>query len=71
MHGMNGDELIARIRAEERAASRKPTPAVALTALASPADEQRARSAGFNNFLIKPIDPDYLIAAAASMLKQA
>jgi signal transduction histidine kinase/CheY-like chemotaxis protein len=43
------------------------TPAVALTALARPKDRLRALSAGFQTHLPKPVDPNELVLAVASL----
>jgi len=43
-------------------------PAIALTAYASEADGARARAAGFQAHVTKPIDPDALTAAVAGLL---
>jgi CheY-like chemotaxis protein len=43
------------------------TPAVALTALARPADRLRALSAGFQTHLPKPVDPRDLVQAVARL----
>ena len=40
-------------------------PVIALTALASAADRQRAVAAGFDVYLTKPVDPPVLVAAVA------
>ena len=42
-------------------------PAVALTAYASPDDARRAREAGFQAFLAKPLDPGGLLATIAEL----
>lgn len=51
--GMDGCELLARLRADERT---RDTPVVALTAQAMPRDARRAIEAGFNEYIAKPID---------------
>jgi signal transduction histidine kinase len=43
--------------------------AIALTAYASPEDARRAREAGFQAFLAKPMDPAALIAAIAELTR--
>jgi signal transduction histidine kinase/ActR/RegA family two-component response regulator len=43
-------------------------PAVALTALASSDDRRRALVAGFQMHIVKPVDPDELVAVVASVL---
>ena len=42
-------------------------PALALTAYASPEDAERARRAGFQVFLTKPVDADRLVEAIAGL----
>ncbi|HUI81503.1 MAG TPA: response regulator [Bryobacteraceae bacterium] len=50
---IDGFELARRVRQDERF---RDTPMVALTALALKAGEERAREAGFDGYLTKPID---------------
>jgi two-component system cell cycle response regulator DivK len=50
--GISGHDALARLRQEPRTAG---IPVVALTALAMPADRERALSAGFDGYLEKPI----------------
>ncbi|XXT14994.1 PAS domain-containing protein [Sorangium sp. So ce429] len=62
MRGMDGYELIRRVRAlpQERGGD---VPAVALTAYAGNEDRTRALLAGFQTHLAKPIQPTELMAA--------
>lgn len=53
MPGMDGVELIERLRADPETAD---VPVVAITAEATEQAEQRARRAGVDDFLVKPID---------------
>jgi PAS domain S-box-containing protein len=46
------------------------TPAIALTAYAGEIDYQRAISAGFQKHISKPVEPDILIEAIASLVKR-
>jgi two-component system, cell cycle response regulator DivK len=59
--GMDGNEILARIRADERLRS---LPVIALTAHAMAGDRERYLSAGFNDYITKPIvDETVLIDA--------
>jgi len=62
----DGYVLIKRIRARN---SRQggDTPAVALTAYASPGDRVNILAAGFQMYLVKPADPGELVAVVASL----
>src|SRR5579883_1937932 len=53
MPGADGYALIALIRALDRQSGRS-TPAIALTAYTSPADQQTALAAGFQRYMSKP-----------------
>lgn len=53
MPGMNGYEVCAALRALPRYAERK---IVALTGWGAPSDREKARDAGFDNHLTKPVD---------------
>lgn len=53
MAGMDGFSLLKRIRSSPRHAG---VPMVAVTALAMAGDEERARIAGFDDYITKPID---------------
>jgi CheY-like chemotaxis protein len=62
MPGMDGYELVRRIRADDRAPSAR-TPAIAATAYADDESRQRAVDAGFEGFLAKPFSFEALAAA--------
>jgi PAS domain S-box-containing protein len=64
--GVDGYEFIRRVRAREREAGERQTPAVALTAYAREEDRRRAFRAGFQMHLAKPVEPDELTAVVAS-----
>jgi signal transduction histidine kinase/CheY-like chemotaxis protein len=64
MPGEDGYSLIARIRSAENG---KQTPAVALTSYVRVEDRTRALSAGFNMFVPKPVEPNELITAIATL----
>lgn len=60
MPGEDGFSLIARVRALSDLEGGT-TPAIAVTAFASPTDRRRALEAGFDAWLPKPIDHDALV----------
>jgi PAS domain S-box-containing protein len=66
MPGGSGYDLIRRVRALP-ADGGGMTPALALTAYASPEDRLRALSAGFEAHLAKPVAPDTLTNAVATL----
>ncbi len=66
MPGEDGYSLIGKVRAIEAEKGRQ-IPAVALTSYVRIEDRTRALSAGFNMFVPKPIEPDELIIAIASL----
>ncbi|HEY3162251.1 MAG TPA: PAS domain S-box protein [Vicinamibacterales bacterium] len=68
MPGMDGYEMIKRVRNMEGAA--RELPAAALTAYARSEDRARALRLGFEMHLAKPIDPSELIAAVASLARR-
>ena len=64
--GMDGLEVLARIRADERL---KALPVVALTAHAMTGDRERFLAAGFDAYVAKPIvDEQVLLQAIAELL---
>jgi CheY-like chemotaxis protein len=66
MPGMDGYELISRVRASEIDRA-KPIPALALTAFARAEDRRRALLAGYQSHLPKPLEPAELIAIIAGL----
>jgi two-component system CheB/CheR fusion protein len=68
MPGEDGYSLLGRIRAlgEDRGGG---VLAVALTALAGDEDRERARAAGFQAHLAKPVDIDRILSALAKVLE--
>jgi signal transduction histidine kinase/CheY-like chemotaxis protein len=62
----DGYSLIAKIR-ELETVSGKETPVIALTSYVRVEDRARALSAGFNIFVPKPVQPEELITAIASL----
>jgi CheY-like chemotaxis protein len=69
MPGEDGYTLIRRLRAGVVPASAL-IPAAAVTALAREEDRRLALRAGFQMHLAKPVDPDCLIAAVASLARK-
>ena len=69
MPDVDGYRLMQQIR--QRAPSEGGLiPAIALTAYASEYDHQRALTAGFQQHLAKPIEPEALVNAIASVLNR-
>jgi len=66
----DGYSLIHKLREFESSESRTPIPAIALTAFARDSDRARALSAGFQQHIIKPVDPDRLLLAVKSLLSK-
>ena len=62
----DGYVMVRRLRAMEDGAPRR-LPAIALTAYASEEDSRRARAAGFDAHLSKPVDPARLIDIAVGL----
>jgi PAS domain S-box-containing protein len=62
----DGYVMVRRLRAMEDGARRR-LPAIALTAYASEEDARRARAAGFDAHLSKPVDPARLIDIAVGL----
>jgi CheY-like chemotaxis protein len=65
MADQNGYQLVRNLRALGYDADR--LPAVALTAFARMQDRNEAIAAGFQEHLVKPIDPQTLIARVAML----
>jgi PAS domain S-box-containing protein len=70
MPGEDGYDLIRKVRALE-AERGETVPAVALTGYASDEDAARARIAGFQLHMPKPVSPHDLVAAVASLALKA
>ena len=64
MPELDGYELIQKIRSATPA-----PPALALSAYAAAEDVERARRAGFQRHLAKPVTPDHLVEAVAGLLR--
>jgi len=71
MPGMDGFELAGRIRARETAERATRTPILAVTASALEDQEQKAREAGMDGLITKPIGVEQLRATLAVWLKDA
>ncbi len=67
MPQMDGYELLRLARADARVQA-KGLVTIALTAYARAADRRRALEAGFDAHIAKPVDPQVLVAAIASLL---
>jgi signal transduction histidine kinase/ActR/RegA family two-component response regulator len=65
--GMDGFELLRRIRALERARGAGAVPAAMLSAYARTDDRARALSAGFAAHLSKPVEPEQLVAVIEAL----
>jgi len=62
---MDGWELIEKLKTDEQT---KHIPAIALTAHAMLGDRQRATTAGYHNYLTKPLSPSTLIRDLLDLL---
>lgn len=67
MPGVDGYQMMQRLRDLERSQARAPVPALALTAFASVADYHRARAAGFDRHMSKPVEPVKLLTTLQQM----
>jgi CheY-like chemotaxis protein len=68
MPGLNGYDLARRLRAEP---TTRDVVLVAITGWGQEADKRRAREAGFDHHLVKPVDPEALFALLRSGLARA
>ena len=65
--GIDGFEVLRRLRAD---AATRDIPVIAVSANAMPADIERGRLAGFDDYLTKPIDQQVLVAALHRALRR-
>lgn len=70
MPGMDGYELLHRIRAMEGARGEPALPAAMITAYAREGDHRRALEAGFAAHIPKPVEPDQLIRVIAALARR-
>lgn len=68
MPGMAGDELAARLLAQP---GWRPLVLVAVTAMGEDVYRQRTSAAGFHLHLVKPVDPEQLVAVVEALFRQA
>jgi CheY-like chemotaxis protein len=69
MPHLDGYELLRKIR--EMGYSAEDLPAIALTAFARMEDRAQALASGFQDHLVKPLDPNSLIARVAALSRAA
>jgi CheY-like chemotaxis protein len=70
MPGMTGLDLLRQVRELPGQRERK-TPALAVTAHPSPHRRQEALDAGFDAFLVKPVDPLLVVSYVGTLCQQA
>jgi signal transduction histidine kinase/HAMP domain-containing protein/ActR/RegA family two-component response regulator len=69
MPEMDGLEASRKIRENQSGINSPDIPIIALTALAMKGDREKCLSAGMNDYVTKPIDPQKLLAAIKSQIK--
>lgn len=67
MPGIDGYELVQRLKNDARLAS---VPVVAVTALAMQSDRERIESAGFDGYIVKPIEPQAFVSQIEAYLSR-
>lgn len=68
MPEMDGVELVRRLRRHEALQGLPRLPAVAVSAYSRDVDRQRALEAGFDAYLVKPVDAGQLLSTLAALL---
>jgi CheY-like chemotaxis protein len=68
LDGRHGTEVLAELRARPELDG---VPVAAFTAAAGPADAERVRAAGFDAHVVKPVEPEVLVARATAMIAAA
>ena len=68
--GMDGIETSRRIRGLERAKGQARTPIIAMTAFALAGDKEKSLSAGMDDYISKPFQPDDLIKKIRFFLRR-
>ena len=68
MPGMDGDELVLRIRS---GSGWRPSLLVALTAMSDERSQTRIKVAGFDLHLIKPVDPQKLLGVTDALFRMS
>ena len=66
--GMDGFEVLQRLRTHEAQQGLPPVPVVAVSANAMPEDRSRAAAAGFADYITKPVDLPLLLATVDRLL---
>jgi signal transduction histidine kinase/ActR/RegA family two-component response regulator len=70
MPGEDGYSLIRKVR-QLKSGNNRNTPAIALTGFARPEDRQRALAAGYQIFIVKPVEANQLVSTVARMIAPA
>ena len=68
--GEDGNALMRTLRADEARSGRPATPAVALSAYGDAEARAQALAAGFDQYRVKPITPDALVAVLQALAVQ-
>ena len=68
--GMPGEDGYMLLRAVRTSPATRGIPALAVTAYARAEDRAKARAAGFDDYLAKPVDPDDLVRSVAALARR-